>query len=64
MTRKHFIDLADRIRMFNKGEDETFTPKMIGELADFCKASNSNFNRELWLGYIDGTRGPNGKHLS
>lgn len=29
-------------------------------LADFCQAQNAQFNRERWLGYIDGTNGPNG----
>jgi hypothetical protein len=43
--------------------DGTFTDAQIGELADFCKHMNSKFNRELWIGYIAGTRGPNGKHL-
>ena len=55
MTRKHFIDLADRIRM-----DGTFTDAQIGEMADFCKSMNSNFNRARWIDYIAGTCGPHG----
>lgn len=33
---------------------------VASELADFCKSQNGAFDRDRWLGYIDGTNGPNG----
>jgi hypothetical protein len=60
MTKKHFIELADRIRIFNKNENNPFTQWHIWELADFCQSQNPNFNRERWLDYIDGKCGPSG----
>ncbi len=63
MTKKHFIELADMIREHNRVlgcADDRFSPSQIDALANFCKAQNSNFNRERWLGYIAGTNGKNG----
>lgn len=68
MTKKHFIALADAIRKQNahgcSDASQTgwtaYTADQIETLADFCKAQNSNFNRERWLGYIAGTNGKNG----
>lgn len=59
MTKKNFIALADAIRNEQSGDDN-FTQRQLDVLADFCKAQNSNFNRERWLGYIAGTNGKNG----
>ncbi len=71
MTKKHFIELGARIRQFNNGTyhgfynraGEKFTKEQISVLADFCQSQNERFDRELWLGFIDGTRGPGGKYL-
>lgn len=65
MTKKHFIDLADRIRAANErrtlaGLPLCFEPAAIGELADFCKAANPHFNRQRWLDYIEGRCGSGG----
>ena len=62
MTKKHFIRLADHIRMVNKWDPpaEHFTPKHLDVLATFCKEQNPQFNRTRWLDYIAGTCGPNG----
>jgi hypothetical protein len=69
MTKKHFIALADSIRVHNtikrdvwgkNAERMTFNDEQIDALANFCQASNSNFNRERWLGYIKGENGPSG----
>lgn len=63
MTKKHFIALADVIRMANKYPGEAgpvFSRQSIHELADFCKQQNRDFNRDRWVDYIDGECGPNG----
>ena len=58
MSKKHFIALADAIK--NGTALITLTQVQIEALADFCRAQNSNFNRDRWLGYIAGTNGKNG----
>lgn len=63
MSRKHFIQLADAIRIWNKHEQEKFTDKQINELADFCQSQNGGFKRDRWLAYIAGECGPNGGAL-
>ena len=70
MSKKDFIALADAIRTHNAianswGQNiahptTAFTQDQIDDLADFCKAQNSNFMRDRWLDYIAGERGPNG----
>ena len=60
MTKKHFIALADHIRIFNRHEDEPFTARQLKELACFCQYQNPQFNQERWLDYIAGECGPNG----
>jgi len=63
MTKKHFIALADVIRMANKYPGESgpvFSGSAIQELAAFCKTQNSMFNHDLWCDYIAGECGPNG----
>jgi hypothetical protein len=56
MSKKHFVALADAIRM-NRA---AFTDKQLSILADFCKAQNPRFMRERWLDYINGLCGPCG----
>ena len=56
MSKKHYIDLARTIR----DNRAAFSDEAIARLADFCARQNCNFNRERWLGYIEGTCGPSG----
>jgi hypothetical protein len=58
MTKKHFIALADAIRI--NGLGTMFTDYVVDVLADFCQTQNRNFNRERWIAYIKGECGPNG----
>ena len=74
MSKKHFIALAETVRASRPGgvgnPAAEADPHYIGErqqwewmrdrLADFCAAQNPRFNRERWIGYIEGTNGPNG----
>mgnify|MGYP001616055575 CR=1 FL=1 len=65
MTKKHFIELADYIRMHNLGAGPAthvteFDSEHLKTLAGFCKSQNGNFNKDLWLDYIAGKCGPNG----
>ena len=55
MTKKHFIELADLIRV----RPHCFSGLAVESLADFCADQNPHFNRLRWIGYI---RGTNGKH--
>jgi len=56
MTKKHFIELADCIRL----SPVPFTERQIEILADFCQSQNAQFKRDRWLGYIAGENGQNG----
>ena len=58
MTKKHFIALANVIK--DAERYAAFTNEQKNILAGFCAAFNQKFNRDLWLGYIAGTSGPNG----
>jgi len=66
MSKKHFIALADTIKLRNRigrktGQEEgNFQLDHLETLADFCQSQNSNFKRERWLSYIAGECGPNG----
>lgn len=67
MTKKHFIELANRIKAFNAPLVDParllandFTPNQIMVLADFCQSMNPRFDRQRWLDYIAGKCGPNG----
>ena len=64
MTKKHFIALADTIKIHNandKGYEFSYTH--IDVLADFCQSQNPNFNRERWIDYINGACGKNGEKV-
>jgi hypothetical protein len=67
MTKKDFLALADMIRKANsirpEGNPRAFGEYAIGLLADFCKAQNPLFKRALWIDYIDGRAGPNGRKM-
>jgi hypothetical protein len=56
MSKKHFIDLADRIRYHR----EAFTDEALNVLVSFCKSQNGRFNESRWRSYIAGECGPNG----
>ena len=64
MTKKHFISLAESVkRLHVEGSGPARIVRydsMLDMLADFCKESNRNFNRDCWLDYIDGKCGPCG----
>lgn len=56
MSKKDFIALADYLRT----SPFPFTDDQLEVIASFCKAQNSRFNRERFLGYIKGENGPSG----
>ena len=67
MSKRHFIALADLLR----SHDFKMSISLIDDpakryqaianmLADFCRSQNPAFNRERWLGYINGDNGPSG----
>lgn len=64
MTKKHFIALADAIRDHNNNVVRIggtyFQPTQLDSLATFLQRQNPRFNRQRWLGYINGFCGPNG----
>lgn len=57
MTKRHFIDLADRLRHLDVPDD------VLEELCDFMKAWNPRFDKERWLAYYRGECGPGGGKL-
>ena len=61
---RHRVLIREHNRIGKKNADVTpFSPDQIEALGDFCKARNSNFNRERWRGYIAGECGPGGGAL-
>ena len=54
MSKKDFIRLADYLRHV------TLSPEALRAILDFCKASNSRFDEDIFVGYMNGTCGPNG----
>jgi hypothetical protein len=61
MTKKHFIQLADTLRLEIKPNlDGDAFDLVVRELAAFCRSCNGAFNRERWIGYIYGKNGPSG----
>jgi hypothetical protein len=68
MSKKHFIALADAMRRARpeQGSNEyqiTATKQWeqdVRHVANFCQGQNPNFNYDRWMGYIEGTCGPNG----
>ena len=66
MTKKEFIALADMIRLHNAGFTiavNRFNTAQKETLADFCQSTNTAFNRERWLAYVNGECGPSGGKL-
>lgn len=71
MTKLHFIALADALRNSKAKRVECtstqeyeaillWQTETINAIADACQASNSRFDRWLWLAYIAGECGPSG----
>ncbi len=68
MTKKDFIALADAMRPLLVTDcDGAVRPSIAvtGErvrtaLVAFCYDQNPYFDKDRWLGYLDGTCGPNG----
>lgn len=76
MTKRHFIELAETVKRHRPVERPDVTDPtgrsqqwrdefaqwliMRDALADFCARQNPRFNRERWLGYINGECGPSG----
>lgn len=79
MTKKHFVKLADELKRHypNQALSVNSTSQehvaihakhdmwieLRDMLADFCQSQNAQFNRDRWLGYINGTNGPSGGKL-
>jgi len=59
MTKKHFIALANYIKD-TEGYCESFTPRQVAHLANFCHSQNPNFDEKRWAGYILDLNGPSG----
>lgn len=61
MSKKHFIELANRIMEHNRLYPvDKFSQNQLATLAGFCARQNGNFLRDRWLGYIAGECGPGG----
>ena len=61
MTKRHFIELADRLKALEPAVKSTVIKAVYREmLADFCLSVNPRFMPRRWFDYIDGKCGPNG----
>lgn len=56
MNKKQLIAFAQTI----KDNRSHFSAAAIACLAHFCTNQNPAFKRDRWLGFINGTCGPNG----
>ena len=58
MTKKHFIELADKLRpTYQSGKLST---EALGAIVSFCHDQNKNFMEARWMGYLKNLNGPNG----
>jgi len=62
MTKKHFIALANTIKVCNASayKSRHFSVLQCVELAAFCREQNPRFNSNRWMSYINNECGPNG----
>ena len=62
MSKKDFVDLADRLKRVKNGNDGGLVSweYILEEICQFCKSQNFNFNRERFLDYLAGECGPSG----
>lgn len=69
MSKKHFIALADALRRtkpippsedeYGDGQENQWEQD-VEEISAVCRQFNPQFNKERWLGYINGDNGPSG----
>lgn len=63
MSKKHFIQLADTLRMLQRNADDGGRVPMsdvLSAMVHFCRDTNPRFNEERFRAYIAGECGPNG----
>ena len=62
MTKKDFIALANAFRsLLEESTEETITfDQCVNAIADVCQESNPRFDRDRWIGYINGECGSSG----
>lgn len=72
MSKKHFIALADVLKVLRTRYQQADSSALIctsggvmldaveSAMADFCAQQSSQFNRAVFVGYINGTNGPSG----
>ena len=64
MNKKHFIALAEALREVKPREDDPFAygqwQRDVAAICGVCRSQNCNFNESVFLGFINGTKGPNG----
>lgn len=65
MTKQHFIALADALKICKPSvnNDNRYNQWLadVTAVANVCESQNSSFNRMRWIGYINGSFGPNGE---
>lgn len=61
MTKKHFIALAEVLKILKKSVgDHLFFEAVLQSITKFCKDSNPNFDEKRFRDYIDGKVRSNG----
>jgi hypothetical protein len=68
MTKQHFIALADALRAMRPSEREITIltgeyaqwKRDVEAVAQVCLGCNPRFNYQTFMGYLNGTCGPNG----
>ena len=62
MTKQHFIMLADALRVTKPtGQALVQWELDVEAIAHVCWTANPRFKKALWLDYINGLCGPNGR---
>jgi len=78
MTKKHFIALADALKAIKPTlppESQSLSYVMavgrdaqwqatVDAIGSLCAQDNPSFDRQLWIGYINGTNTANGKAIT
>ena len=61
MTKQHFISLANTLIGFREvwGDSPEFRALLV-MLANWCQDQSPRFDKQRWLGYIEGKVGPSG----
>lgn len=60
MTKKDFVAIGGALRQLTVTDAHPDFDSVLGALCDVFQRENPKFNKEIFVGYVRGERGPNG----